>query len=623
MPSLSIQQLSHAYGAQPILSGLDWHVQESQRICLVGRNGVGKSTLMRLLAGVEQPDQGALHWSTDAQVGWVSQALPAPSSDSVRAYILAGCGATGAALLAYEAQLLTDAESPRLSRLFESVEQTQGWSLLQRIDAALSQFKLSPDALMSDLSGGWQRKVMLIQAWVQQPNVLLLDEPTNHLDIESIEWLEKQLLQFSGLVIFISHDRRFIDQVAQRIVELDRNVMTSYSPPYAEFMVARAERLRVEAEQRAADRKFLAQEEVWIRQGIKARRTRNEGRVRRLEALRASQAQLRDVSGVVNMEVVQAERSGRQVFDLEHMSFSYPDQNVIENLTTTVLAGESIALVGPNGIGKTTLIRLLLGELMPTSGRLATGTKLQCAHLDQSRQRFDPNQSVLEAFTEGRERIEFAGQDVHPTAWLKRFLFPPQQWHSPVRTLSGGELNRLALCHLLSKPSNLLVLDEPTNDLDLETLEVLEGVLDEYLGTVIVSSHDRQFVDAVATQVWGFLSPAQVVPVMGGYQEWLSYKAKQASHKTTKKSHKALDTTQAPSQPKLSYREQQRYGALPEIIQTLEADVAGFNALISEPTFYQGDATHIQDTLQQLTQVQLALDEAMTEWLELAERVPV
>lgn len=620
MPSISIQQLSHAYGAQPILSNLEWHVHESQRICLVGRNGVGKSTLMRLLAGIEQPDQGSLHWSTDAQVGWVSQALPPTQSHSVRSFILAGCGPAGMALLDYEKQLTIDAESPRLAALFDTIERTNGWSLLQRIDAALSQFKLSADAQMADLSGGWQRKVMLVQAWVQQPNVLLLDEPTNHLDIESIEWLEKQLLQFSGLVIFISHDRRFIDQVAQRIVELDRNVMTTYQPPYAEFMLARAERLRIEAEQRAADRKFLAQEESWIRQGIKARRTRNEGRVRRLEALRSAHAQLRDVSGVVSMEAAQAERSGRLVFELEQMSFHYADHLVIENFTTSVLAGESIALVGPNGIGKTTLIRLLLSELMPTSGRLQTGTKLMCAHLDQSRQRFDPNHSVLEAFAEGRERVEFAGQDVHPTAWLKRFLFPPQQWHAPVRTLSGGELNRLALCHLFSKPSNLLVLDEPTNDLDLETLEVLEGVLDEYLGTVIVSSHDRQFVDAVATQVWGFLDHGKIVPVIGGYHEWLNYKARQIPRVDAQKNAKGSSVLVKPTQQKLSYREQQRYLALPDIIQSLESDLARLNAKTSEPTFYQSDAANIQTTLDSLNKVQPKLDAALTEWLQLAER---
>jgi ATP-binding cassette subfamily F protein uup len=623
MPSLSIQQLSHAYGADPIISGLEWHVQESQRICLVGRNGVGKSTLMRILAGVEQPDQGRVSWSTDAQVGWVAQALPVASNVSIRTFILSGCGAAGQAVLAYEAQLIDDPESPQLGPLFEAVERFSGWSYMQRIDAALSQLKLSPETLLIDLSGGWQRKVMLIQALVQQPNVLLLDEPTNHLDVESIEWLEKQLLQFSGLVLFISHDRRFIDQVAQRIVELDRNILTSYQPPYSDFVEARAERLRIEAEQRAADRKFLAQEEAWIRQGIKARRTRNEGRVRRLEALRAAQANLRNLSGVANMEAAQAERSGHLVFQLEHLSFNYAERAIVQDLTINVLAGESIALVGPNGIGKTTLIRLLLGELAPTSGRLKTGTKLICAHLDQSRQQFDPEQTVLDAFAEGRELIEFAGQSVHPTAWLKRFLFPSKQFHSPVRTLSGGELNRLALCHLFSKPSNLLVLDEPTNDLDLETLEVLETVLDEYLGTVIVSSHDRQFVDTVATQVWGFLGQGNIVPVMGGYDEWQAYKLRQQSSVDANPSNRGSKPSSNQSrtvQHKLSYREQQRYAALPGLIQQLEADLAQLNQRVSDPDFYQGDPAQIEKTLNQLSELQSRLDETLSEWLELAER---
>lgn len=617
MPKLSIQQLSHAYGAQPILKAFDWHIQDALRYCLVGRNGVGKSTLLRLLAGLEQPDQGTINWSADAQIGWVPQALPDAADHSVRSYILTDCGATGKAVLAYETMLSQNPEAPQLGALFDAVEQFDGWSLLQRMDAALSQLKLSADEPFKNLSGGWQRKVMLIKAWIQQPNVLLLDEPTNHLDIEAIDWLEKQLIQFSGLVIFISHDRRFIDQVAQRIVELDRNVITNYQPPYANFVQARAERLRIEADQRAADRKFLAQEEAWVRQGIKARRTRNEGRVRRLEALRAAQSELRSVSGIVAMDAAQAHRSGRQVFTLEDLSFKYAEQWIVQNLTTTVLAGECIALVGPNGIGKTTLIRLLLGELQPSAGHLTIGTQLESVHLDQSRQRFDTNQSVLEAFAEGREQIEFAGQNVHPTAWLKRFLFPSQQWHSPVRTLSGGELNRLALCHLMSKPSNLMILDEPTNDLDLETLEVLESVLDDYLGTVIVSSHDRQFVDAVATQVWGFLGEGRIVPVLGGYDQWQSYQSRQLTPTVVAQSEKAPIIRS--SQNKLSYRQQQRYAALPQLIQQLESELADLNQLTSEPTFYQRDAQQIKSSLAQLTQLQLTLDEAMHEWLELAE----
>jgi ATP-binding cassette subfamily F protein uup len=338
--------------------------------------------------------------------------------------------------------------------------------------------------------------------------------------------------------------------------------------------------------------------------------------------LRAAQGELREVSGVVNMEAAQAERSGRLVFELDNLCFQYDQKTIVKDLTTAVLAGESIALVGPNGIGKTTLIQLLLGELLPTSGRLKTGTKLRCAHLDQSRQRFDPELSVLDAFAEGRELIEFAGQNIHPTAWLKRFLFPPQQWRSPVRTLSGGELNRLALCHLFSKPSNLLVLDEPTNDLDLETLEVLENVLDEYLGTVIVSSHDRQFVDAVATQVWGFLGAGRIVPVLGGYAEWLAYQARQTPRQDAHKLTKSATTTVRQTQQKLSYREQQRYIALPEMIQSLESDIANVTQRASDPAFYQGEPDSIQATLAQLSDLQAQLESAMTEWLELAERSP-
>ncbi|MCH8550669.1 MAG: ATP-binding cassette domain-containing protein, partial [Natronospirillum sp.] len=516
MPTLSLQSLHHAYGSEPVLDAVEWQLNTNERLCLVGRNGEGKSTLLRLLAGVETPDQGTIGWSEDAQIGYVPQSLPPNESGTIRSFVLAGGGQAGTKLLAYEDELLRDPQSAAVGRLQQWLDDNMAWGLAQRVDTVLNQFDLQPGTPLNNLSGGWRRKALVARALIAQPNVLLLDEPTNHLDIDSIEWLEQFLRGFRGLVIFVSHDRQFIDAVAETIVELDRSNLYRYPAPYESFLMAREERLRIEAEQQARFDRRLAQEETWIRQGIKARRTRNEGRVRRLEALRAQRAERRELGGSARMELQAAERSGKLVFELQNLTFHYGEHCIVRDFSTEVLRGDTIALLGPNGVGKTTLVRLLLGELEPDGGEVRVGTRLQSAYFDQGRHQLDPDRSVMDTLSEGREFIEINGQRIHVVSWLERFLFTSQQARSPVRTLSGGEANRLLLAKLFSQPANLLIMDEPTNDLDLDTLELLEELIVDFPGTVIVISHDRYFIDHVATRVWGMSGGGKLVNLVGG-----------------------------------------------------------------------------------------------------------
>lgn len=628
MPNLSLQSLYHAYGADPVLDNVNWLLQQSERICLVGKNGEGKSTLMRILAGVETPDQGSVNWSQDAVVGYVEQTLPTPDPVDVRTFVLRGAGEAGRTLMAYESLLAEDPESPRLPALQQWLDDHNAWGLLSRIEALLHGAQLEPDTTLAELSGGWRRKAMIARAVIRQPNVLLLDEPTNHLDIDSILWLEQWLKDFNGLVIFISHDRSFIDQVAQSIVELDRSQLIRYPVPYATFVEKREERLRVESEQNAEFDRKLAQEEVWIRQGIKARRTRNEGRVRNLEALRKERAQRREQGGRADLQVQEAERSGKLVFELTDLTFSYPDKPIVSGLTTEVLRGDTIALVGGNGVGKTTLVKLLLAQLAPDSGSVKTGTKLEVAYFDQGRHQLQDEQSVMDTVSEGRDFIDINGKRVHVITYLERFLFSPRQSRSPVSTLSGGEANRLLLARLFSQPANLLVLDEPTNDLDIDTLELLEELIAEFSGTVILICHDRYFVDNVATRVWGMPGDGQVIPVVGGYREWESWwqrqqqaDAKQRQLATPHTSSSTSAKTSSTVKPqKMSYKVKLEYEALPEKIEQLEQAQARLQETTADPDFYVGDPANVEKTLSELANTEAELEAMLERWMELEEQ---
>ncbi len=599
----------------------------------MGRNGEGKSTLLRLLAGLETPDEGELQWSPGTVLGYVEQPLPAAEARTVREFVLSGAGEAGEVLFRYEQALAVDPTGSDVMRLQQWIDDHQAWSLSSRADALLERAGLNGAASVGSLSGGWRRKAMLTRAMVCEPNVLLLDEPTNHLDIGSIEWLENELREFSGLLIFISHDRHFIDQVAQSIVELDRSELFRHPVPYQAFLDSRAERLRVEAEQNAEFDRKLAQEERWIRQGIKARRTRNEGRVRRLEALRRQRAQRREVGGQARMEVQSSGQSGKQVFDLDAVSFGYGHHRIVDSLTTVVQRGDTLALVGDNGVGKTTLIRLLLGDLEPDAGTIKRGTRLEIAYFDQGRHQLDPDKSLMDTVAEGRSFIDINGRQLHVVSWLERFLFSPSQARSPVSTLSGGEANRLLLARLFSQPANLLVLDEPTNDLDIDTLELLEELIIEFPGTVILTSHDRYFVDNVATLVWGMPGGGSVVPVIGGYREWSEWLQRRPPRVKEK-----IDTPREASSPgsssagqqnskparrngKLSYKVQREYDALPAQIETLEHRIAELEAETSDPAFYENSHDHVQERLNALQREQEALDNAMERWLELEEQV--
>ncbi|MFC3853088.1 ATP-binding cassette domain-containing protein [Salinispirillum marinum] len=624
MPSLVLQNLYHAYGAEPVINDLNWNQTDAEKICLVGRNGEGKSTLMRLLAGVEQADQGTVGWSDDVRVGYVPQALPLADQTKVRNFIMAGAGEAADYILRYEEHLMADPTHPEVARLQHWIEEQDAWSLMNRIETILQRFELDGQATMSQLSGGWRRKALVARALMTDPNVLLLDEPTNHLDIDSIRWLEQWLKDFRGLVLFISHDRGFINAVADVIMELDRSNLYRYPTPYATFLEKRDERLEIEAEQNALFDKRLAQEEVWIRQGIKARRTRNEGRVRRLEALRQERSQRRNVGGKADLQVQAAERSGKLVFELKDVTFHYPNQPIVDQLSTEVQRGETIALVGANGIGKTTLIKLLLGQLDPTSGDIKRGTNLAVAYFDQGRHQLDPEKTVMDTVSEGRDFIEINGKKVHCITYLERFLFSPKRSRSPVKSLSGGEANRLLLARLFSQPANLLVLDEPTNDLDIDTLELLEELIVDFSGTVILISHDRYFVDNVATKVWGMPGNGRVIPIVGGYEEWNEFWRRQNSAlsrpKRTDTSPAKTTETVNRKPKKLSYKDQREFDQLPDKIAALEEHISEVQSVISQADFYTGAQEQVQSTLAQLAELEAQLEKLLERWVELEEQ---
>ncbi|WP_426711899.1 ABC transporter ATP-binding protein [Cronobacter muytjensii] len=614
-----------SFSDAPLLDNAELHIEENERVCLVGRNGAGKSTLMKILNHELPLDDGRLVYEQDLVVARLQQDPPRNVAGSVYDFVAEGVAEQAEHLKRYHQishLVMTDPSDKNLSelaRVQEMLEHHDLWQLENRITEVLAQLELDADTPLASLSGGWLRKAALGRALVSAPRVLLLDEPTNHLDIETIDWLETFLKSFSGSIVFISHDRSFIRNMATRIVDLDRGKLVSYPGDYDKYLVAKEEALRVEELQNAEFDRKLAQEEVWIRQGIKARRTRNEGRVRALKAMRRERGERREVMGSAKMQVEEATRSGKIVFELENVNYRLGDKTLVRDFTAQVQRGDKIALVGPNGCGKTTLLKLMLGQLKADSGRVHCGTKLEVAYFDQHRAELDPERTVMDNLAEGKQEVMVNGKPRHVLGYLQDFLFHPKRAMTPVRALSGGERNRLLLARLFLKPSNLLILDEPTNDLDVETLELLEELIDGYQGTVLLVSHDRQFVDNTVTECWIFEGEGRIGQYVGGYHD---ARGQQASSRAmqqpaAKKAEAAADAkaeTVKRGSNKLSYNLQRELEQLPARLETLEAALEALQAQVSDAAFFNQPHDVTQDVLAQLSAAEAALEEAFERW---------
>ncbi|MBV1786513.1 ATP-binding cassette domain-containing protein [Marinobacterium sp. D7] len=624
MSLIKFDELCVSFGTRALLDHVNLQLDAGERVALVGLNGAGKSTLLKVVSGQQHADSG-VYWKDPAiRIAELSQMLPAADDRMVRDVVMAGLSEVVALREQYEALIQQhDAGSlAKLEQLQHELEAREGWHLEQRVETVLDRLSLPGNKRMAELSGGWRRRAALGAALVQNPDLLLLDEPTNHLDIETIEWLEEQVLAFRGGVLFISHDRALVDRLATRIIELDRGTLTSFPGNYSRYLEQKEALLQEEARHNAEFDKKLAQEERWIRQGIKARRTRNEGRVRALKKMRDERSQRRERQGGARFNLEEAVKSGKLVVELEHVSQSYEGRPIIRDLTLAIQRGDRVGLIGPNGAGKSTLLKILLGELQPESGTVRMGTKLEVAYFDQLRGQLDPERSIIDNVSGGRESIEINGQNRHIISYLQDFLFSPERARTPVKALSGGECNRVLLARLFSQPANLLVMDEPTNDLDIETLELLEEILLNYEGTLLLVSHDRRFLDNVVTSTLAFEGEGRVAEYVGGYQDWLRQRpVAKAAVKETTASEPIVEqkTDKAKAARKLSYKLQRELDELPKLMEEAENALAALQAETSAPDFYSQDHAQVSVRLQALHDQEQRLEQLMERWVELEE----
>ncbi|KNC66386.1 ABC transporter ATP-binding protein [Pseudoalteromonas ardens] len=631
MDLIRIARAQLAFGTHPLLDQADAVIEAGERVCIVGRNGAGKSTLLKVLDGQVQLDDGEINQVSGLKVSRLEQDPPKGAQGSVFDYVAGGLPDIAQLLIDYHnvsEALQTDHSSSllsRLERLSADIEAKDAWRFESRIKLVLTQLQLTANMKLEKLSGGWLRKVALAKALVSDPDLLLLDEPTNHLDMSSVEWLEQFLKEFKGGIVFISHDRAFIRGVATRILDLDRGKLISYPGDYAKYLDQKAHDLKVEEAQNALFDKKLAEEEAWIRQGIKARRTRNEGRVRALKALRVERKQRVEQVGKTDFNIESAERSGKLVFEAQHIGHAFKDKRIVNEFSTLVMRGDRVGLIGPNGVGKTTLLKILFGDISPDKGKVKQGVNLEVAYFDQYREKLDEEKTVQDNVAEGKQEVQMGGRSRHVLGYLQDFLFPPARARTPVKALSGGEKNRLLLAKLFLKPSNVLVLDEPTNDLDIETLELLEEIINQYQGTILIVSHDREFIDNTCNSVWAFEGHGKVTEIVGGFSDFEAYRTQQqaqqkALEKLDKEKQQASDNKKSANKNKsgkLSYKLKLELEALPGKVEALENELEEQQNLVNSPEFFKQDPETTQTALNHLADLESKLEAAFERWEEL------
>ena len=629
MPLLSVQQLTFGYGGPPLLDAVELHIDPGERICLLGRNGEGKSTFLKILSGEISVGDDAVAWQRGVKVAVLDQTVPEELPGNVYDVVSEGLGERGALLKRHHDLTealndgVDDAALRRLEKVQEEIDAAGAWNLQQEVDRAISTLGLPADAEVAPLSAGMKRRVLLARALVSEPDILLLDEPTNHLDVDGIAWLEEFLERFSGALLFVTHDRAFMERLASRILELDRGRLTSWSCDYRTFLERRAEALAAEEKEWARQDKKLAQEEAWVRKGIKARRTRNEGRVRALERMRDERRQRREMVGTMRATLDEGERSGQLVIDARDLHFGFDEKPLVDGFSTRISRGDKIGLIGPNGVGKSTLLKLLLGELEPQRGTVRHGTKLEVAYFDQLHQQLDPTKSLAQNVNEAEEFVEIGGRRKHITAYLEDFLFSKDRIRGQLSSLSGGERNRLLLAKLFVRPANLLVLDEPTNDLDIESLELLESLLVEYSGTILIVSHDRRFLDNVATFSYVFDGDGKIREVVGGYDVWQREREERQQAEAAAKASRSKPATkpqESSDSRGLTYNEQKELAALPAQIEELEGEVTSWHERMAAPGFYDRPPTEVAADSASLEAVQASLETAYARWEELESR---
>jgi len=632
MPIVTLDHIAMAYGHLPLLDDANFQIEPGERVCIIGRNGTGKSTLLQIIAGDVEPDAGAIWRQPNLRVARLVQDVPLSADRPVFDVVAEGLGNLGTIVADYHhaAVEVSERGTPQalaeLGRLQHELEERDGWSIEQRVETVLQQLNLPADAIVDTLSGGWRRRVLLARALVAQPDLLLLDEPTNHLDIESMMWLETFLDDYPGAVVFVTHDRVFLQRVATRIVELDRGRLTSWPGNYETFLRKKEEWLASEAIHNDKFDKRLAQEEAWLRQGVKARRTRDEGRVKALMAMRRERAERRALLGKVRLQAEAADRSGQLVFEADAISKSFGETVVVRDASIRVMRRDRVGLIGPNGSGKTTLLRMLIGELAPDSGEVERGTNVQVAYYDQQREQLDPERTVFDTVGDGNDTVTVNGRTQHVHGYLRDFLFPTERANSPVKALSGGERNRLLLARLFTRPANVLVLDEPTNDLDIETLELLEAHLVDWPGTLLLVSHDRAFIDHVVTSTLVFEGDGRVQEYVGGYEDWLRQRATEVPAADAREPKRAGPKDGVPGfsrtvgNGKLSFKDQREFDDLPARIQKLESEQQRLLITTASPDFYKERADAIARTLARLDELKASLLQAYARWDDLDAR---